>query len=128
VASGGLWTSSGTGTFQPSATTLNAVYIPSAADIAGGNVNLTLTTTGTGSCKIVNDQLNVTIIPAPTVNAGPDRIILLGQSVALQPSVGGTALSFQWTPNIWISGTTQPNTTVTPQDDTTYIIPVTGQG
>jgi gliding motility-associated-like protein len=125
VANGGLWTSSGTGTFQPSPTTLNAVYVPSTSDIASGNVTLRLTTTGTGTCRVVNDQLNVTILPAPTVNVGPDKIILLGQSVSLQPSVGGTVSSFQWSPNIWISGATQQNAIVTPQDDTTYVLVVT---
>src|SRR5665213_1524703 len=47
VATGGLWTG-GTGGFAPSATALNAVYTPSAADILSGSVTLTLTSTGNG--------------------------------------------------------------------------------
>ena len=40
--SGGTW-SGGTGTFSPDATTLNAVYTPSAREIAAGSWALTLT-------------------------------------------------------------------------------------
>src|SRR5690606_26382113 len=45
VASGALW-SGGSGTFSPNATTLNATYVPSAAEIADGTATLTLTTVG----------------------------------------------------------------------------------
>jgi hypothetical protein len=44
VASGGAW-SSAQGTFSPNANTLNAVYTPSAGELASGQVTLTLTTT-----------------------------------------------------------------------------------
>ena len=44
-ATNGVWTSSGTGTFAPDDTTLNATYTPSAADASTGTVTLTLTTT-----------------------------------------------------------------------------------
>src|SRR5690606_36553021 len=46
-ASGGAWTSSGTGTF-PDAGILNATYQPSAADTANGIVILNLSSTGNG--------------------------------------------------------------------------------
>ncbi|WP_380286608.1 beta strand repeat-containing protein, partial [Hymenobacter monticola] len=46
TATGGTYTTSGTGTFAPNATTLNATYTPSAADVAAGTVTLTLTPTG----------------------------------------------------------------------------------
>ena len=41
-ATGGVWSSSGTGTFSPDTTTLNATYNPSPADITAGTVTLTL--------------------------------------------------------------------------------------
>src|SRR6185436_16079348 len=66
IASGGQWTTSGTGTFSPNATTLNATYIPGAADISSGAVNLILTTTGNGGCVAVTDTMHVTITSAPT--------------------------------------------------------------
>ncbi|HEU4716573.1 MAG TPA: hypothetical protein VFU15_02015, partial [Bacteroidia bacterium] len=72
VASGGQW-SGGAGTFSPNNTTLNATYTPTAAEISGGSVTLTLTSTGNGSCNSVTDQMTIFFTPAPTVNAGPDQ-------------------------------------------------------
>ncbi len=80
VATGGYWRSSGTGTFTPDTTSLNASYLPSALDISGGTVTLTLISSGNGLCKPVSDQLAVTITPAPTVNAGPDRTVCANNS------------------------------------------------
>ncbi len=60
--------SGGGGSFNPNANTLNAVYTPSAAEIAAGSVTLTLTTNDpTGSCGPANDQMKITINPNPTV-------------------------------------------------------------
>ncbi|MBF9222578.1 Ig-like domain-containing protein [Hymenobacter ruricola] len=66
TATGGLYTTSGTGTFSPNATTLNATYTPSAADIAAGTVTITLTPTGpaapcTSTARVV---LSITAPPA----------------------------------------------------------------
>jgi hypothetical protein len=74
-ASGGTWTTSGTGTFSPSATALNAQYTPSAADLTAGSVRLRLTTTGNGICNAVTDSMTVNFTPAPTVTAGDDLSI-----------------------------------------------------
>jgi hypothetical protein len=64
-ATGGLWSSSGTGSFAPNPTTRNATYTPSAADIVAGAVTLTLTTTGQLSpCGPAMAQMVLTILPA----------------------------------------------------------------
>ena len=57
-ASGGVW-SGGAGVFSPNNTTLNATYIPTAAEIAFGSVNLTLTTTGNGTCPGASDIVRI---------------------------------------------------------------------
>ncbi|MES2591172.1 MAG: choice-of-anchor L domain-containing protein [Bacteroidota bacterium] len=58
-ASGGNW-SGGTGTFTPTSSTLSGVsYSPSAAELAAGFVNLTLTTTGSGSCAAGTDVVRI---------------------------------------------------------------------
>ena len=44
-----------------------------AAEIAAGTATLTLTTVGNGTCNAVNDQVTITIIPAPVASAGPDQ-------------------------------------------------------
>jgi gliding motility-associated-like protein len=68
-----LWTTTGTGSFSPSATVLNPVYQPSAGDLVNGSVNLVLT--GVNSCNNATDFLVVNFTPAPTVNAGPDIFV-----------------------------------------------------
>lgn len=96
VASGGGWTSSGTGTFVPDTTDLNAIYIPSALDTAAGIVTITLTSTGNGLCNPVFDQMDINITPAPTANAGPNQTICADlNSVSLTGSVS-TATGGQW--------------------------------
>ena len=62
----GFWTSSGTGTFVPNDTTLNAVYMPSAADDAAGGFGLLFTSTSNGGCRSTHDSIDVTLIPSPT--------------------------------------------------------------
>lgn len=58
-ATGGVW-SIGQGTYTPSNTTLsNMVYIPTAAELAQGFVNLILTTTGNGGCPSDADTVRI---------------------------------------------------------------------
>jgi hypothetical protein len=59
----GLWTTSGTGTFFPSANALNGQYIPSAQDRSNGTVKLTLASTSKDDCTIAIDDLILKIQP-----------------------------------------------------------------
>jgi len=63
IATGGQWTG-GLGTFTPSNTALNAVYTPTAGEIAGGTLTLTLSTTGNGTCVPATDAMIITFTPA----------------------------------------------------------------
>lgn len=72
VASGGVWSTSGSGTFV-NQTALCTDYIPSAADTSAGSVMLWLTSTGNGSCNPETDTLTLFLTPPPNVTAiGPD--------------------------------------------------------
>lgn len=95
-AGGGTW-SGGAGTFNPSNTTLNATYTPSAGEISSGTVTLTLTSTGNGLCNAESDNMTVTITPSPIVNAGVDQTLCANNAdVSLAGSVSGAA-GGQWT-------------------------------
>ncbi|MDX2043664.1 MAG: hypothetical protein SF097_20780 [Acidobacteriota bacterium] len=95
-APGGIWTTSGTGTFSPDANALNAVYTPSPADIAAKEVTLTLTTSG-GSCGTGRDQMKISINPAATVNAGADReVCATSSAIVLAGQIGGSASFGTW--------------------------------
>jgi hypothetical protein len=64
-----LWTHTGTGIIS-NANTLSPNYTPGVGET--GIVTFTLTAYGNGSCLSVNDQMVLTITPAPTVAAGSD--------------------------------------------------------
>ncbi len=82
IATGGSW-SGGSGVFIPDNLTLNATYIPTASEVLSGSVNLTLQSTGNGSCAAVNDVMKISYTSAPSSNAGPDKTLC-----ASNPSIG----------------------------------------
>jgi len=104
--SAGQWTSSGTGTFSPSGTTLNAYYLPSAGDISGGSVILILTPSN--GCQPQADTLLLNINAAPLVNAGSNLAICAStNTIALNGSVSGGSTTGIWTSSG--TGTFSPN-------------------
>ena len=118
-ATGGTWTSSGTGTFAPNASTLNANYTASTADASAGTVTLTLTTTGQLSpCSVATATVVVSVRPAATVSSGANQTICAGASaVALGGTVGGGGTGGTWTSSgtgSFAPDTTTLNATYTP--------------
>ena len=75
-----LWTTSGDGEFSDN-TVLNPVYAPGSGDLLAGNVTLTLTATGIGSCGDVSDEMIITFNEAPEVFAGEDAITCATSSI-----------------------------------------------
>jgi gliding motility-associated-like protein len=92
----GTWTTSGAGTFIPSATDLNATYEPDPTDYAIGSVVLTLTSTGSGSCLEEADSILITFTPPPTVNPGNDTNICSNEDLALSGLVSGATTTGIW--------------------------------
>lgn len=121
VASGGIteW-SGGAGTFTPSAGDLNAVYTPTAAEVAAGTVTLTLTCSPTdGLCPPASDQMTVTFNPTATVNAGADRTVCASSpQVQLAGLVGGGATSGTWSggAGTFLPGSSALDATYVPTD------------
>lgn len=115
-ATGGTWSSNGTGTFNPDNTTLNATYTASNADTAAGLIRFVLTTTGNGVCSAVTDTVFVTITDAPTTaNAGPDQTVCGVTSATLSGNVPlvGTGTWTLVSGAATITNPNSPNTTVT---------------
>ena len=86
------WTTSGTGSFGGNETTLTPVYTPSVADIATGQVQLTLTATGNAGCAPVSDYMVLTIWLAATADAGPATAAICAGST--YPLTGATATNY----------------------------------
>ncbi|MBL4736323.1 MAG: hypothetical protein JKY18_13500, partial [Flavobacteriales bacterium] len=98
-ATSSTWTTSGTGTFLDNTNPLTT-YTPSAADIAGLGVTLTITTNdpdGAGPCIADSDPMTLTINPIATASAGADATICAGSTYILSGSIGGSATTVSWT-------------------------------
>jgi hypothetical protein len=94
-ATGGIWTTTGSGTFLPSATTANANYSPSAGDLAVGAVTLTLTTTGQQSpCGAATAQVVVNISPLPSAPVTTGASICGAGMASLAASGSGGTLKW----------------------------------
>lgn len=97
-ATSGIWTSTGSGSFDDN-TSLSAIYTPSPADISAGSVILTLITNdpdGPGPCSVESSSLTVLINQGAVVDAGPDQLICEGENVNLTGSVSGIAINPMW--------------------------------
>ncbi|MBL4658311.1 MAG: hypothetical protein JKX73_09945, partial [Flavobacteriales bacterium] len=104
----GMWSSSGSGTFTPNDSDLNATYIPSPSDTLLGSVTIILATTNNGFCNQEFDNMVLTLSPTPQVDAGPDQIVCAEFSFAdLAGSVNGVTNTGKWTTSG--SGTFTPN-------------------
>ncbi|MFI5138006.1 MAG: PKD-like domain-containing protein [Sphingobacteriales bacterium] len=119
------WTSSGTGTFNPTANMLTPDYNPSPADVKSGSVTLTMHIIGAGVCYIPTDSMTVKFIPPPVVNAGGTRYVLKGRTITLHPTVSDNNVHYLWSPNIDINNDTLKNPVITGDIDRLYTLTVT---
>ena len=68
-----VWKTTGTGVFTASANPLNPIYNPSNADLAAGNVTLTITVDSVAPCAIeVTESFNLLFQVLPVADAGVD--------------------------------------------------------
>ena len=105
-ASGGVWTTGGTGTFSPNANSLKAIYRPGTGEINSGQISLTFTTTGNGACQPQSDPIVFTLQKPDTVNAGSDTTVCADRN-ALALIGKSTTPNIKWTGSG--TGTFNPN-------------------
>ncbi len=91
IATGGVWTTSGTGFINPG---INISYTPTPADLAAGSVNFTLS--AVGGCSPNSRTLTVNFIDPPTLTGFDDNICTNTQSVVLTSTVVGSANTPTW--------------------------------
>ncbi|WP_299255565.1 T9SS type A sorting domain-containing protein [uncultured Cytophaga sp.] len=90
-----LWTTSGSGSFS-NMTMPTSTYIPSTADETTGTVTLTAKVTNASGC-VVSDNLVLTFVPMPIVNAGLPQTICPNAIVTLSNATVTNASTFSWT-------------------------------
>ncbi|MDO7845441.1 T9SS type A sorting domain-containing protein [Hymenobacter sp. M29] len=98
TATGGIYTSSGTGTFSPSATALNATYTPSAADVTAGTVTITLTPTGPAAACTQTARAVLSITTPPNSSFSyPAGVYCTNSPVTVAPILAAGAVAGTFT-------------------------------
>ncbi|WP_336514704.1 PKD domain-containing protein [Pollutibacter soli] len=85
------------------------------------------TVVGTDQYKCFTDTAHITVnvAPLPTVNAGRDTIVLVGNSIPLQPIYGNNVQTYQWAPAQYLNCSNCVNPIASPDEPITYTISVT---
>lgn len=118
----GIW-SGGNGSFIPNNTTLNATYIPSAAELAAGQVTLTLTTTNNGTCPAASDNVTIFYVPFQgNLTVTPTHVTCTGaNNGSATANVAGTAGPYTYS---WSTSPIQTTQTATGLAPGTYTVTV----
>ncbi|MEE3145157.1 MAG: PKD-like domain-containing protein [Bacteroidota bacterium] len=99
AATSAQW-SGGNGVYTPNDTDPNAMYTPTAAEIAGGSLTLTLTTDDpAGPCIALSDDVTFTFESPASADANVDGVVCSDAAYTLNGSFAGTASSASWTSN-----------------------------
>lgn len=101
TTSTGIWSTTGTGYFNPNNLSLITNYVPSLTDISTGTVSLKLSSTNNGQCRQVSDSTLVIFTQPVTVSAGVDlNSCKNNAAVPLNAVITGTATNS----GIWYGG------------------------
>lgn len=122
---GGKWSTSGTGTFISPESEQGAVYQPSEDDVKKGSVKLTLTANNPGLCYFATDNMTITFLPPPTVNAGGVRYVQKNHTITLTPTSSDENVQYLWTPSVGLSDPKLKEPTLTGDADAIYTLYVT---
>ena len=101
-----LWTTNGSGSFSNN-TILNPTYIPSAADVVSGSVDLTLTLFADANCSPqldVQNTFTLNLTPSPDINAGVDDNLCQGNTYTVTDATASNFNSLSWISNTGSGG------------------------
>ncbi len=104
------------------ATGLNSATDANPTLTVTGDATYIVVVTDANSC-VTSDTMQVTVLPLPDVDAGPDLSVCAGSSIQLQGSGAGSLL---WTPDFGLSDPTLPDPICQPEITTIYTLTVTG--
>jgi gliding motility-associated-like protein len=91
----------------------------------GGNATVFYQFIASNNCRDSGSR-QITINPSPKVNAGPDLYLLKNETGQLQATATGDNLQYSWYPAIYLNDVTILQPSVTPLDEVTYTLTVTG--
>lgn len=107
VAGGGIWSTTGSGSFVND-TVLNTNYLPASADTAAGAIYIYLTTTNNGNCIASTDSMQLSFYDPPVVTISNNDTSCAGNFIPLNST--STTGSGYWT--TMGSGTFAPDSTM----------------
>lgn len=107
----------------PGATTVNYQAQPT----TGGNYWYRLAVleakdVGVLACRIASNIVMINIHGKPLVNAGPDRVIIAGDSITLNGKAEGDKLTYSWQPDTFINNASSLSPIIKPVSDITYTL------
>jgi gliding motility-associated-like protein len=77
---------------------------------------------GVLSCRIASNLVIIEVHPKPIVDAGPDRVMITGDSIKLNGRAEGEGLDYEWKPGIYVSNDTILNPLIKPVSDIGYTL------
>lgn len=77
---------------------------------------------GLSSCRIASNIIMINIHGKPVLDAGPDRVVLTGNSTFLNGNAEGDSLVWSWSPDRFITSINVIAPTVSPDADITYTL------
>jgi gliding motility-associated-like protein len=94
-----------------------------------GTYNVTLRIQNSFGCKDTAQKTFI-VYAFPVVDAGPDRVLLQGGEITLQPIVSGNGLQYTWLPSRYLSNSriAQPVVSGLVEDEIVYTLAVTATG
>jgi gliding motility-associated-like protein len=112
------------GIFTGAGISATGLFDPAVA--GAGSHLIRFTFTGANGCSNFVEQ-TIDVYPVPTINAGPDKVVLQGGQVSLTPSlsIGGPSVTYLWTPPAGLNNVNVPSPISKPDDDITYTLTVT---
>ncbi len=87
----------GNGALSSTAQTATPATVTFTATVAGSYILRLTTNDPEGPCLAVSDDVQITVEPAATVDAGPAQTICASSTVTLAGVIGGSATSATWT-------------------------------
>jgi gliding motility-associated-like protein len=115
----------GSGSFSWLPTTdLSDPGIPDPIASPGSSITYTVSLTDTNNC-VSSDDVQIDVLPLPTVDAGMDVWICPGSSIQLQASGG---VGYNWSPATGLSDPNIADPVASPAVTTTYFVTITDAG
>ncbi|RYY18682.1 MAG: gliding motility-associated C-terminal domain-containing protein, partial [Sphingobacteriaceae bacterium] len=102
--------------------TAAGLFSPAAAGVGVHPIKYVFTTES-GCADSVTQ--NIVVNPTPTVDAGINKRVHIGESVTLTPKATGNNLTYRWTPATGLNNPNIARPVATPSDDITYRLTVT---